>query len=323
MPPSFSVLIVVVLCLALESVGSDIGMRRWPLGNGTAAANPIASPFGPRIRGSTSAYEIHSGVDLPAPIGSPLYSIDDGTVILNGTAPGFVNTVLMIRHVWSAVNHYSVYLHITDAVVSVGANVSRGDLIGHSGQNGTASYPHVHFEIRAGSSAQAAARNPLRYLPLATNSTDGLHVDAASLRCSSDGSRCAFSASQTAGALTLVAASAARTAVSSCDIAASTEVAGDFETWVAQGVPDVPEHNGTVADPAPFTLGTAVAAYNFSFSFPPYASTYTFRDLQATLTDVFGRTVIVNTAVTLDPSCSPSASASSAAILLSSLLLHV
>lgn len=85
----------------------------------------------------------HYGIDIAAPIGSPIYAVADGTVIDAGPAQGF-GLWVRIRHADGAV---SVYGHMYDFSVSVGERVRAGQQIARIGNRGDSTGPHLHFEI--------------------------------------------------------------------------------------------------------------------------------------------------------------------------------
>ncbi|WP_405496729.1 M23 family metallopeptidase [Nocardia sp. NBC_00511] len=85
----------------------------------------------------------HLGVDVAAPIGTPIYAIEDGTVISAGPAEGF--------GMWVRLQHddgtITVYGHVDTATVSVGQRVLAGDQIATVGNRGFSTGPHCHFEV--------------------------------------------------------------------------------------------------------------------------------------------------------------------------------
>ena len=117
----------------------------WPItGN-------ITSKFGPR--GET----FHDGVDISAPRGSPIRSIEKGEVMYSDQLRGYGNLVI-VRHAGGFV---SVYGHNQSNLVREGQKVVQGEVIGEVGSTGRASAPHLHLEIRKDNVAQ----DPLYYLP--------------------------------------------------------------------------------------------------------------------------------------------------------------
>ena len=85
----------------------------------------------------------HYGIDIAAPIGSPIYAVADGTVINAGPAQGF-GLWVRIRHDDGTI---SVYGHMYDFSVSVGERVRAGQQIARIGNRGDSTGPHLHFEI--------------------------------------------------------------------------------------------------------------------------------------------------------------------------------
>jgi murein DD-endopeptidase MepM/ murein hydrolase activator NlpD len=118
----------------------------WPVDHGE-----ISSGFG--IRNGT----MHDGVDIAAPIGTPVHAAEAGTVIYSGRLRGYGN-VIIVRHD----EHYvTVYGHNSDNLVREGDSVARGQVIGSIGDSGRTTGANLHFEVRRDNTA----RNPLAYLP--------------------------------------------------------------------------------------------------------------------------------------------------------------
>jgi len=123
----------------------------WPI-RGT-----ISSGFGWRrnpMGGSGS--EHHSGVDIPASTGTPIRAAGGGTVVFSGWRNGYGNTV-MIDHGSGIV---TLYAHNTRNSVSVGQEVSRGEVIAYVGSTGRSTGPHLHYEVQI----NGVARNPVPFL---------------------------------------------------------------------------------------------------------------------------------------------------------------
>lgn len=100
----------------------------------------------------------HGGIDIGTPIGATIVAADSGTVIAtNNSCPhnwgkngscgcggGFGNYVF-IDH---GNGKITIYGHLTNAVVSTGQYVSKGQTIGYAGSTGYSTGPHLHFECR-------------------------------------------------------------------------------------------------------------------------------------------------------------------------------
>lgn len=88
----------------------------------------------------------HNGIDIAAPIGTPIYAVADGTVIDAGPAQGF-GLWVRIRHDDGSI---TVYGHMYDFFVSVGERVPAGMQIARMGNRGDSTGPHLHFEVIVG-----------------------------------------------------------------------------------------------------------------------------------------------------------------------------
>ncbi len=106
------------------------------------------------IVGGRKSQGIHgnNGVDLAAPLYTPILASADGKVIVSRTGGynGGYGTYVVISH---ANGTQTVYAHMSVNNVSVGEQVSQGEVIGAIGMTGKTTGPHVHFEIRG-------AKNP-------------------------------------------------------------------------------------------------------------------------------------------------------------------
>lgn len=120
---------------------------RWPVDSPR-----LTSVFGTRWG------KAHEGIDLTAPIGTPVYAADEGEVVYaNSFIKGYGNMVVL-KHTGDLM---TVYAHNSVLLVKVGQKVAAGQKVALSGQSGHATGPHVHFEVRR---AQVP-RDPLPYLP--------------------------------------------------------------------------------------------------------------------------------------------------------------
>ena len=99
---------------------------------------PITSGYGPR------AGRLHAGIDIGAPIGTPIHAASNGTVVAAGSTRGFGRWV-KIAHPGGT---NTVYGHISAWTVTVGQAVQTGQLIALNGNEGRSTGPHLHFETR-------------------------------------------------------------------------------------------------------------------------------------------------------------------------------
>jgi LysM repeat protein len=94
-------------------------------------------PFNPNLK------NFHSGLDLSAPVGTPIIAASDGVVEFKGRNGGYGNTVI-IRHKGG---YKTIYAHCSTITVSEGETVKMGTVIGSVGRTGTATGAHLHFEV--------------------------------------------------------------------------------------------------------------------------------------------------------------------------------
>ena len=86
----------------------------------------------------------HLGIDLKAPIGSPVLSSHSGRVVYAGRKlTGFGNVIILEYSPYWA----SLYAHLQEIKVKTGQKVNPGDVIGALGNTGRTSGPHLHFEL--------------------------------------------------------------------------------------------------------------------------------------------------------------------------------
>lgn len=109
----------------------------WPV------AGPVTSPFGVRRSPITGRRSMHLGVDIGAPLGTPIVATGDGVVEFTGFNAG------LGRHVVLYHGHgiRTVYAHNRRNLVRPGQRVERGQVIAQVGNTGASTGPHVHYEI--------------------------------------------------------------------------------------------------------------------------------------------------------------------------------
>ena len=120
---------------------------RWPLD--TVA---VGSLFGSRDG------RLHEGIDLPAPVGTPVYAAGDGRVVYAGDGIRGYGNLIVVEH---AGDLLTVYAHNSELLAREGDKVVIGQRIALVGKSGRASGPHLHFEVRVGQ----IPRDPMTYLP--------------------------------------------------------------------------------------------------------------------------------------------------------------
>jgi murein DD-endopeptidase MepM/ murein hydrolase activator NlpD len=86
----------------------------------------------------------HTGVDFNAEEGTPVWACNSGLVVLFDQL-FFSGKSVILDHGWG---FYSMYFHLSEALVSEGDRVSRGAMVGRVGSTGRSTEPHLHWAIR-------------------------------------------------------------------------------------------------------------------------------------------------------------------------------
>lgn len=123
------------------------------------------SPFGWRVDPITGQRTLHTGVDFAAPLGTSILAAADGRVVFAGPVSSGYGHLILIRHRIDGQVVVSGYAHVFAEGIHVKAGrvVVAGQHIADVGQDGHATGPHLHFEIRPGG-AHAAPIDPVRWL---------------------------------------------------------------------------------------------------------------------------------------------------------------
>jgi murein DD-endopeptidase MepM/ murein hydrolase activator NlpD len=107
-------------------------------------AMALTSSFGVRSDPFNGRRARHNGIDIPGPIGTPVYATADGTVGRAQRLGGYGNYI-EIDHGTQIQTRYG---HLSAIGVVSGQRVHRGDLIGYVGSTGRSTGPHLHYEVR-------------------------------------------------------------------------------------------------------------------------------------------------------------------------------
>lgn len=127
--------------------GAFAGSFAWP------ATGTILSRFGPGQSGSKN-----NGIDISAPVGTPIRAAADGVVAYAGDKVAVFGGLVLINH---GSGWVSAYGHASRVDVVRGQKVTKGQIIGLTGDTGYASKPKLHFELRK----DRAPVDPLGKLP--------------------------------------------------------------------------------------------------------------------------------------------------------------
>lgn len=106
----------------------------------------ISDKFGPRIHPVRKKRVVHQGIDFKANRGTPVYATADGIVEFGGfhKSSGF-GKLIILQHNFGFKTYFA---HLDAVKVKGGEFVSKGQLIGLSGNTGLSTGPHLHYEIR-------------------------------------------------------------------------------------------------------------------------------------------------------------------------------
>jgi murein DD-endopeptidase MepM/ murein hydrolase activator NlpD len=143
------------------------------------AFNRISSGFSMRVHPVFGVWKQHTGVDMAAPMGTPIRASGDGVVDFVGTQNGYGNLVVL-KH-WS--NYSTAYGHMSRfASLHKGQKVAQGDVIGYVGATGWATGPHLHYEFRIGGKAtDPMALKNLQQQPLTNGEMNRFKMAAAEM----------------------------------------------------------------------------------------------------------------------------------------------
>ena len=142
---------------------------RRPIADGGVNWVARTYPYGSTAGGSL---QVHHGVDMENPRGTPIIAAADGVVLFAGddstTMFGpqnvYYGNVVVIQHPFTDASGqpvFSLYGHMQRVDVQPGQAVKVGDQIGMVGDSGVALGPHLHFEVRVGDAYSfGATRNP-------------------------------------------------------------------------------------------------------------------------------------------------------------------
>ncbi|GEM49883.1 M23 family metallopeptidase [Deinococcus cellulosilyticus] len=138
---------------ALNKVYAMRTPQQWSKAFQDPGVKAVSAGFGTkRIYKPGDPVKYHYGTDLPAKTGTPIYAVNDGTVVI---AEKFEirGNLVVIDH---GLGVQSLYFHQSKILVKAGDKVKKGDKIGEVGSTGLSTGPHLHWEMRV----RGEATNP-------------------------------------------------------------------------------------------------------------------------------------------------------------------
>ena len=150
----------------------------WGMINGLASKvevsvpsiNPVeimkfSSNFGYRNAPTRGASRNHKGIDIPGPVGTPIYATADGMIGRAQWVSGYGKFV-EINHGNAVQTRYG---HLSAMNVAAGQRIKKGDILGYMGSTGRSTGSHLHYEVRVA----GEAINPSAFLsPLKAGETN-------------------------------------------------------------------------------------------------------------------------------------------------------
>jgi murein DD-endopeptidase MepM/ murein hydrolase activator NlpD len=122
----------------------------------TPVDGPVGSGFGFRSDPFSGRPALHTGLDFPADVGTPILAAAGGVVVSAAPHPAYGNLV-EIDHGNGLLTRYA---HASKVLVKTGDLVKRGQLVAHVGSSGRSTGPHLHFEVLV----EGVPQNPARFL---------------------------------------------------------------------------------------------------------------------------------------------------------------
>lgn len=126
----------------------------WPI----ASSHRVTSPFGWRTHPITGRQNLHGGIDIAAPNGTPIMASKTGVVVISQYGSSYGNYVVISHPDGTR----TLYAHMSQRNVSAGDTVRQGQTVGLVGSTGSSTGNHLHFETWTGSSSSSRV-NPMQF----------------------------------------------------------------------------------------------------------------------------------------------------------------
>lgn len=125
----------------------DTGTPAIALGSNPISGNiVITSHYGDRVSPIDNEEEVHTGIDIEAPVDTPVMAVMEGTVVEWKNDENYGLT-LLISHGNGCTTRYAHLSKIAEDAMEPGDTVEKGQIIAYSGESGKVTGPHLHFEI--------------------------------------------------------------------------------------------------------------------------------------------------------------------------------
>jgi murein hydrolase activator len=118
------------------------GRLEWPV------RGEIIGHFGTEVHPKWGTQTMNNGIDISAPIGTPVHVVARGRVDYVSEDFGTYGQMVIVNH---GDGYYTMYGHLSSIAVGNGVEVAPGQLIGYSGDTGSLKGPILHFEVRKAS----------------------------------------------------------------------------------------------------------------------------------------------------------------------------
>jgi hypothetical protein len=128
--------------LAVATTGAPAATLRWPL------SGRLTSRYGNRLDPYYHVWQLHPGIDIADPPGTPIHAAAAGRVTRAGWYGGYGNYTCIDHGQFDGQPVSTCYGHQTRILVAPGQQVTAGQLIGLVGSTGASTGPHLHFEVR-------------------------------------------------------------------------------------------------------------------------------------------------------------------------------
>ena len=129
---------------------SHVQPSLWPI------IGVLRSSFGGRADPFSGEGAFHKGIDISAPVGTPVHVTADGVIVSAGWSNGY-GKLVVVDH---GNGFQTYYAHLSRFAAVPGEEVNRGQVIAFSGATGKATGPHIHYEVRLAGTPV----NPYKYL---------------------------------------------------------------------------------------------------------------------------------------------------------------